>query len=114
MFQDLEKRPFTKDMRELELSIRRELTGLSNICEGLQTRTILKLNEFVDHVGKLHETIDDHEHCLRHHAEEIENRSTKYDLLLCQSQIDKSVTQDQYAKDLGDLRKVVNWQTNTI
>jgi len=111
---DLEKRPYVRDVRELEQSVRKELNSLSHICEGLQTRTVLKLNEFVDHVGKLHETIDDHEHCLRHHAEEIENRSTKYDLLLCQSQIDKCVATEDWTSELQDLKKVINWQTNKI
>jgi hypothetical protein len=112
--EDLQKRPYTKDVQHLETSVRGEIGKLNTICDGLQTRTILKLNEFVDHVGKLHETIDDHEHCLRHHAEEIENRSTKYDLLLCQSQIDKCVNQDEYNVELQDLKKVMSWQTNKI
>jgi len=114
IFQDLEKRSLAKDMLEVETLIRKDLTGLNTLCEGLESRTIIKLNEFVDHIVKLHETIDDHEHCLRHHAEEIENRSTKYDLLLCQSQIDKCVNTEQYGEDLGDLKKVVAWQTNKI
>merc|ERR1719161_2894443 len=110
MSEDLKKRPYTTEMKDIEESIRKELTNLSHICEGLQTRTIQKLNEFVDHIGKLHETIDDHEHCLRHHAEEIENRSTKYDLLLCQSQIDKCVAQEDYTTEVQDLKKVIAWQ----
>merc|ERR1719498_1282804 len=112
--EQLERRPVIQHVQALEGALRKDLTALSTLCEGLQTRTILKLNEFVDHISKLHETIDDHEHCLRHHAEEIENRSTKYDLLLCQSQIDKCVAQEQYGVDLGDLKKVVAWQTNKI
>jgi len=112
--EDLEKRPYTIDVQNLESSVRKDIAKLNTICEGLQTRTVLKLNEFVDHVGKLHETIDDHEHCLRHHAEEIENRSTKYDLLLCQSQIDKCVSQDEYSVELQDMKKVMSWQTSKI
>lgn len=114
MHADLEKRPYTTDITKLEMNLRKDLNHLNLVCEGLQTRTILKLNEFVDHVGKLHEAIDDHEHCLRHHAEEIENRSTKYDLLLCQSQIDKCVAQEDYTTEVQDLKKVIAWQTNKI
>merc|ERR1719269_257216 len=87
---------------------------VSKEIEALKEKVVAKLNEFVDHFAKVQETIDDHEHCLRHHAEEIENRSTKYDLLLCQSQIDKCVNTEQYGEDLGDLKKVVAWQTNKI
>lgn len=114
MHQELEKHLHLTDMEAIEQSLRTELTGLSGICEGLQTRTIIKMNEFVDHLGKLHETIDGHEHCLRHHAEEIENRSTKYELLLSQIQIEKCVEQEQHDAQLADLKQVVTWNTGKI
>jgi len=114
LFEDLENRPYLSDVHELESHLRKEVNSLGTICEGLQRRTTLKLNEFVDHISKLHETIDDHEHCLRHHAEEIENRSTKYDLLLCQNQIDKCVSREDYDAQLADMKGVVSWQTNKI
>jgi hypothetical protein len=114
LFEDLENRPYLSDVHGLESQLRKEVNSLGTICEGLQRRTTLKLNEFVDHISKLHETIDDHEHCLRHHAEEIENRSTKYDLLLCQNQIDKCVSREDYDAQLADMKGVVSWQTNKI
>jgi len=78
--------------------------------ENLQDRVLRKLNEFVDHFAKVHEVMDDHEHALRHHAEEIENRGTKYDLLVCRSHIDRCAFKDEVANEFGEIRKVITLQ----
>merc|ERR1719356_594305 len=81
---------------------------------SVQKRFITKLNEFVDHFGKLHETLDDHEHCLRHHAEEIENRTTKYDLFICRNQIDKCALQETFLREVGELKKMLSWHSTKL
>jgi len=82
--------------------------------DGLKKKVLQRLNECMDHFAKVHDAIDDHEHCLRHHAEEIENRGTKYDVLLCQNQLDQSVRKEEFNRETADIRKVITWNTNKI
>lgn len=110
----IELRPRREEFDELSGGLNKKVDGLSTNLESLQTHTVLKMNEFVDHFGQLHEMLDDHEHCLKHHAEELENRSTKYDLLVCQGQIEKCAIKDEVDRELSELQKVVGWQTNKI
>merc|ERR1719482_2624590 len=90
------------------------MTTLSEEMTDLTESTLRKLNEFVDHFKKLHETLDDHEHCLRHHAEEIENRGTKYDMLVCRSSIDRCAAKDDVKKDLIELQKAITMHSNKL
>merc|ERR1719473_860585 len=86
---EVEIRAKRSELEEEAAKLRDEMGKVSNNIEALKDKVCAKLNEFVDHFGKVQETIDDHEHCLRHHAEELENRATKYDLLVQQNRIDR-------------------------
>jgi hypothetical protein len=80
----------------------------------MNKRQVSKLNEFADHFTKIHETIDDHEHCFKHHAEQIENRSTKHDVYLFQTQFDKFCLKEDVVREVAELRKVSLWQSGKI
>mmetsp|Transcript_75733 Transcript_75733/g.214063 ORF Transcript_75733/g.214063 Transcript_75733/m.214063 type:complete len:667 (-) Transcript_75733:70-2070(-) len=111
---DVESRTKRTEATAAETALATSIANVSSVLRALQTKVVVKLDEFVDHFAKLHVTIDDHEHCLRHHAEEIENRSTKYDLLVCQNQIDKCGMKDDIMRETAEIRKVVNWQSSKI
>jgi len=111
---DLETRPKRTEVQKMESTLSSNISEVSGSLNSLQTKVTLKLNEFVDHFGKLHETIDDHEHCLRHHAEEIENRSTKYELLTCQHQVDRCALKDEFNRETTEMKKLLDWQSNKI
>eukprot|EP00747_Dinoflagellata_sp_TGD_P162749 gnl/TRDRNA2_/TRDRNA2_180695_c0_seq1.p1 gnl/TRDRNA2_/TRDRNA2_180695_c0~~gnl/TRDRNA2_/TRDRNA2_180695_c0_seq1.p1 ORF type:complete len:807 (+),score=165.92 gnl/TRDRNA2_/TRDRNA2_180695_c0_seq1:78-2423(+) len=101
-------------IKEVDAMLRQEIHVTNNDVQALKTNTLAKMNEFIDHVGKLHETVDDHEHCLKHYGEELENRSTKYDVLICQSHIEKCAVREDIEKQMAELQKVVNWQTSKL
>merc|ERR1719161_2906605 len=90
------------------------MSSVSQEIEALKEKVVAKLNEFVDHFAKVQETIDDHEHCLRHHAEELENRATKYDLLVQQNRIDRCPLKEEIDEEFSELKQVVEWQTDKI
>jgi len=92
----------------------RHLGHLSKENDDLRLKVVSKLKDFVEHIEKMHVGMQDHEHALRHHAEEIENRSTKYDLLICRNQVDKCASKDEFNREFGELKKIVNWQSGKI
>jgi len=99
---------------KLETALSGSIGELWGDFDGLRQTAVGKLNQFVDHFAKIHESINDHEHCLRHHAEEIENRCTKYDILACQRQIDTSVLKDDFVRETSELRQLLEWQEGKI
>jgi hypothetical protein len=111
---DLETKSKRVDVDCIQAALFESIATTNRDIAALQKKLTSKLNEFVDHFGKLHETADDLEHCLKHHAEEIENRSTKYDVLLCQNQIDKLCSKEEFVREVSDLRSVTLWQTSKI
>jgi len=102
------------DADQAKQELERGLASLARQNDYLRSKVIVKLNEFVEHIEKMNTTIQDHEHCLRHHAEEIENRSTKYDLLACRHLVDNCVTKAQFHREFGELKKVVSWHSGKI
>jgi len=112
-------REFADRPRKLELSrfqvyVQEQIQDMKNTNSDLQTQVAVKLNEFVEHFIKVHENIDDHEHCLRHHAEELENRSTKYELLTIQYQVDRCALKEEFTKETTELKRVQDWVTGRI
>jgi len=102
------------DADQSKRELRRDFDAISRDNDDLRWKVAEKLNEFVLHLEKVHTKIYDHEHCLKHHAEEIENRSTKFDLLICRNQIEKCVSQDEFHREFGELKKIVNWQSGKL
>eukprot|EP00405_Crypthecodinium_cohnii_P026644 CAMPEP_0206492482 /NCGR_PEP_ID=MMETSP0324_2-20121206/46138_1 /ASSEMBLY_ACC=CAM_ASM_000836 /TAXON_ID=2866 /ORGANISM="Crypthecodinium cohnii, Strain Seligo" /LENGTH=734 /DNA_ID=CAMNT_0053974913 /DNA_START=103 /DNA_END=2304 /DNA_ORIENTATION=+ len=90
------------------------LGTVKNENDTLRDQVLRKLNMFRDHFMKLGEVLDDHEHCLRHHAEELENRSSKYDVLLCQHQLDRCARKDDINREISEIRKLLGWQSSKI
>mmetsp|Transcript_35326 Transcript_35326/g.82033 ORF Transcript_35326/g.82033 Transcript_35326/m.82033 type:complete len:258 (-) Transcript_35326:99-872(-) len=105
---DIEMRSKRTEVQKIEQTLHSEIKSLVGTMGGLQVKVTLKLNEFLDHFGKVHETIDDHEHCLRHHAEEIENRSTKYELLMCQHQLERCAQRDEFLRETTEMKNLLN------
>eukprot|EP00929_Paragymnodinium_shiwhaense_P040557 TRINITY_DN21164_c0_g1_i1.p1 TRINITY_DN21164_c0_g1~~TRINITY_DN21164_c0_g1_i1.p1 ORF type:complete len:731 (-),score=226.98 TRINITY_DN21164_c0_g1_i1:70-2262(-) len=112
--EELDGRANQEDMKEMDTRIGTNMGELNKQVEDLTESTVRKLSEFVDHFSKLHETLDDHEHCLRHHAEEMENRGTKYDLLVCRSQIDRCANKDEMFRELNEVKKAITWQSSKL
>merc|ERR1712039_814675 len=111
---DVESLCKKEHVNRVESSLQTSLSDVEAAMQALQQQVVRKLNEFVDHFGRLHETMDDHEHCLRHHAEEIENRSTKYDFLNAQRLIDQCASKEEFDRESTELKRLMNWQSNKI
>lgn len=111
---EVEMRAKSTELDQTAADLRAELGTVSQQIEDLKSKTVAKLNEFVDHFTRVQETIDDHEHCLRHHAEELENRATKYDLLVQQNRVDRCCLKDEIDEEFSELKQVVEWQTDKI
>jgi chromosome segregation ATPase len=111
---EVEIRAKRSELETTASNLRSEMQTVSQEIESLKDRVCAKLNEFVDHFTKVQETIDDHEHCLRHHAEELENRATKYDLLVQQNRIDRCCLKEEIDEEFSELKQVVEWQTDKI
>jgi len=112
--EDLGTRAKQAEVQNLDEAAKRKVAVLHSDTELLRETVLRKLNEFVDHLSKLHETLDDHEHCIRHHAEEIENRGTKYDLLVCRSQIDRCSLKEDVSRELVEMKQSITWQSSKI
>mmetsp|Transcript_39133 Transcript_39133/g.101149 ORF Transcript_39133/g.101149 Transcript_39133/m.101149 type:complete len:662 (-) Transcript_39133:25-2010(-) len=101
-------------LQKVEGTLAGAIQDSANKHETLEKTLVMKLNMFLDHCGKLQEAMDDHEHCLTHHAEELENRGTKYDVLICQKQIDRCTRKEEFNRELAEIKKVLNWQSEKI
>eukprot|EP00811_Abedinium_folium_P019841 NODE_2880_length_2127_cov_8.739500.p1 GENE.NODE_2880_length_2127_cov_8.739500~~NODE_2880_length_2127_cov_8.739500.p1 ORF type:complete len:629 (+),score=196.11 NODE_2880_length_2127_cov_8.739500:100-1986(+) len=111
---ELELRPRRAEFTEFSDSMLASVNSLSHAVKSFQSQTLSKMSEVGEHFTNLHDTINDHEHCLAHHAEEIENRGTKYDLLMVQGQIDKSTTKDELDREIRELKNLLSWQSGKI
>lgn len=80
----------------------------------LQKETIDKIVEMNGRTKEFQIILQDHEHALQHHAEELLNRSTKYDLVVCQQRIDACAIKDKVDKDLKELQSTVEWQSSQL
>lgn len=76
----------------------------------LSRDSTLKFQELVARLSELQLILADHEHAMQHHAEELLNRSTKYDLVVCQQRIDKCAIRDKVDVELKELQRTVAWQ----
>jgi len=110
----LERRVKKDDIQQFRTDLTSRMGSLTEDCGELRSQVTVKLNEFCDHFKKVQDAMDDHEHCLRHHAEEIENRASKYDVLICQNQIDKAAKKDDFVREAQELRQMLNWQSGKI
>lgn len=112
--EELEVRAKGTELEDAETRLHNTIIQSKTDVDTLRNRCISKLNEFVDHLAKIQATLTDHEHCLTHHAEELENRGTKYELLICQNRIDKCVAKEKYEFDTDETRRILDWQTTKI
>lgn len=54
----------------LEEPVSTELQPEPELREDMVSR---RLTDFIDHFQKMHDAVEDHEHCIRHHAEDLED-----------------------------------------
>lgn len=111
---EVEVRAKLADFEEFQQKVTNMVTEARAETSGLKNKCVSKLNEFSDHFAKVHKTMRDHEHCLTHHAEEIENRATKYGVLTLQNRFDSYVPQQKYDSDQEDLKRTVEWQASQL
>lgn len=112
--EELEIRAKNTELEDAETRLHNTIIQSKTDVDTLRNRSISKLNEFVDHLTKIQSTLSDHEHCLSHHAEELENRGTKYELLVAQNRIDKCVPRERYEYDVDEMKRILDWQTTKI
>jgi len=105
----------TKDfVAMLDKESRESKDHLAIRLTALQDNVIRKLTDVAAHFSKVQEVIEDHEHVIRHQVEEIENRATKYDLLLCRTQLDRCALKDERKREIDELKKAVEMHGNRI
>merc|ERR1719487_1425355 len=104
---EVEIRAKIAELEDFEQKVVNMATETNALTAGLKNKCVSKLNEFSDHFAKLHVTMRDHEHCLTHHAEEIENRATKYGVLTLQNRFENYVTMEKFEKNLEELKRML-------
>merc|ERR1719386_639999 len=108
--EEIEIRAKTIELEDAENRLHNTIIQSKTDVDTLRNRCVSKLNEFVDHLMKIQTSLNDHEHCLTHHAEEMENRATKYELLIAQNRIDKCVIREKYEYDVDEMKRILDWQ----
>eukprot|EP00933_Yihiella_yeosuensis_P002940 TRINITY_DN10515_c2_g1_i1.p1 TRINITY_DN10515_c2_g1~~TRINITY_DN10515_c2_g1_i1.p1 ORF type:complete len:979 (+),score=199.68 TRINITY_DN10515_c2_g1_i1:172-3108(+) len=87
-----------------------KLREVQDSSQELKKLTTHKVQEVVDRLCEFQPILEDHEHALQHQAEEILNRSTKYDVAQCREKLETCALKDKVEKDLKDLAHTVSWQ----
>eukprot|EP00746_Dinoflagellata_sp_MGD_P162583 gnl/MRDRNA2_/MRDRNA2_90204_c0_seq2.p1 gnl/MRDRNA2_/MRDRNA2_90204_c0~~gnl/MRDRNA2_/MRDRNA2_90204_c0_seq2.p1 ORF type:complete len:692 (+),score=174.72 gnl/MRDRNA2_/MRDRNA2_90204_c0_seq2:63-2138(+) len=111
---EVEVRARIAELEDFEQKVMNMITEARAETSGLKNKCVSKLNEFSDHFAKVHKTMRDHEHCLTHHAEEIENRATKYGVLTLQNRFDQYVQIQKYEHDQDGLKQTLDWQSSQL
>lgn len=91
-----------------------DTASLSHDVQTLNATAMSKMNDLIDHFAKMHDMLKAHEEALHVHSEELESRSTKYDILICQTQIDKCAVREEVDRDVKELQRTIAWQVNKI
>jgi hypothetical protein len=73
-----------------------------------------KLREMVERIRVLQSIFTDHEHALQHHAEEMLNRSTKYDIVLVNNRIDLCARKDKVESEIKEIMTKLTWQNGKM
>jgi len=106
--------PSRAEFEASQLQLRDDTASLATDLSNLNVTAVSKMNELIGHFAKLHDMFKDHEQALRIQSEELENRGTKYDILLCQTQIDRCAIKDDVDRDITELKSTAEWQTKKI
>lgn len=100
-----------KSLMEKETAILNKVTNNSEYMKEIKKVTGLKFEELVNRMLEFQNIIEDHEHALQHQAEEMLNRTTKYDLMLCERRIDDCALREKVDADISELRGMTQWQS---
>lgn len=76
----------------------------------LRRESTVKFQELVSRLKEFQVILEDHEHALQHHAEELLNRATKYDFVSCTQKIEQCAIREKVEAELKDLNETVKWQ----
>jgi len=101
-------------LHELSKSTELNFSVVEDKQVQLKAEAINKMQELNARVGEFQVLLEDHEHALQHHAEELMNRSTKYDLVVCQQRLDQCATRHKVDKDFKELQTRVEWATTQL
>jgi len=99
----------TKELKE-QLNLCSTKVGAERITQELNCGFVAFSRENDD----LRSTIQDHERRLQHHTDEIKNRSTQQDMRTCRNLVDKCASKDEFHRELGELKQIINWQLGKI
>lgn len=111
---ELKSRPNFDFFSSFQLKMDERFEKLQEHTFDSEQKVVYKLNDFVAHMEKVHDVIDSHEHCLRHHAEELANRSTKYQLLLLQAQVDACLGREEFDTEAKAIKKLITANTSKL
>lgn len=106
---DIQLRVTAASITKLEADLRSTMKDDVDALVELRDECTKKLQELVERVGEFQVILEDHEHVLQHHAEELLNRSTKFDLVVVQQRVDKCALREKVKADMKELQIKVEW-----
>jgi len=100
-----------KSLQEKEAALLAKVKQNETSVKEVKKVSGLKLSELVTRLVEYQTILEDHEHALQHQAEELLNRSTKYDLMLCERRIDDCALREKVDGEVKDLQNMARWQS---
>lgn len=91
-----------------------QLTETNKGMERLEKDTLHKMQELATRVTEFQIILEDHEHALQHQAEEMMNRSSKYEVAVCVERLDRCALKEKVEADIQDIRHTLSWTSTKV
>ncbi|CAE8607187.1 unnamed protein product, partial [Polarella glacialis] len=101
-------------VKEREQELDKRLSKIEGNHDALSQKSTHKIEEVVTRLSEFQVIMQDHEHALEHHAEELNNRATKYDITVCREKIEHCALRERVEKELKDIKSTLSWQSSKL
>jgi len=91
-----------------------QLSETNKGMERLEKDTLHKMQELATRVTEFQIILEDHEHALQHQAEEMLNRSSKYEVAVCVERLDRCALKEKVEADIQDIRHTLSWTSTKV
>jgi len=110
----IEIRPTSARVKDMETDIQKRIYVAEDQTQSLTEASTQKFEEVVKRLCEFQNIMESHEHALKHQAEELSNRATKYDLVLHTHRIDVCAIKSKVESEFVELGDIIKWQTQKI
>jgi len=110
----IEIRPTNARVKEMETDIQKRIYFAEDQTQSLTEASTQKFEEVVKRLYEFQKIMESHEHALKHQAEELSNRATKYDLVVHTQRIDVCAIKSKVESEFVELGDIIKWQTQKI